>query len=238
MPPEFLVFLIIFLATFVQTTTGFGLALVSMPLLTAVIGLTTAAPIVAIFGLLAEVILLLRYREAVYIRPVAKLVVAAFVGIPLGVWLLGVVDPEIGTRILGVVVAGYAVYALLNFRLPTLVRSLWAYPFGFMAGLIGGVYNIAGPPVIIYGSCRQWPLETFKGNLQGFFAPVSLMILLGHFVNGNVTSDVWQLLLVVIAGMVLGLLVGFGLDGRIPAPIFRKIVLLLLLVIGIRLLVG
>ncbi|MCP4357598.1 MAG: sulfite exporter TauE/SafE family protein [Chloroflexi bacterium] len=235
MSTDLLVALIVFLAILAQTTTGFGLALVSMPLLTAVIGLTTAAPLVALFGVLAEIIILLRYREAVYIRPVVKLVVSAFVGIPLGLWLLQVVDPEIGAHALGVLVAGYALYALFNFRLPPLARSVWAYLFGFAAGALGGLYNTAGPPVIIYGSCRQWSPATFKGNLQGFFVPVSLMILVGHVVDGNVTAAVWRLLLVSIPAVGLGLLVGFALDGRIPAATFRKIVLALLLVIGLRL---
>jgi uncharacterized membrane protein YfcA len=235
---DFWVFVIVFLAIFVQTTAGFGLGLVSMPLLTAVVGLTTAAPFVALFGLIAEVVLLLRYRQAVYVRPVLKLILAAFVGVPLGVWLLRVIDPEIGTRVLGVLVTTYAVYALFNFRLPALGRSVWAYLFGFVAGVLGGLYNTSGPPVIIYGNSRQWPLASFKGNLQGFFVFVTLLVIAGHLADGNFTAEVWHLLLISIPAIILGLLAGFGLDGRIPAATFRKIVLILLLVIGVRLIIS
>jgi uncharacterized membrane protein YfcA len=59
-----LVFVIVFFAIFVQSLTGFGLALVSMPFLAALLGVQTAAPLVALFGLVAEVILLLYFREA------------------------------------------------------------------------------------------------------------------------------------------------------------------------------
>ncbi len=237
MPTESLVFLIVLLAIFVQTLTGFGLALVSMPLLTAVIGLQLTTPFVAIFGLMAEIILLVYYREALTLRAVGQLVLAALFGVPLGVWLLGNVDADIGTRLLGVIVAGYAVYALVGLTLPQLAHAGWAYGFGFVAGIIAGAFNIAGPPVIIYGNCRRWPPAMFKVNLQGFFVAVSVMVLVGHFSAGNVTTAVWRLVLVAIPAVLLGIVLGVSLDGRIPAATFRKLVLILLLLIGLRLII-
>lgn len=59
-----LVFAVVFLAVFTQSLTGFGLALVSMPLLTMVLGIQTAAPLVALVALAAEIVLLIYYREA------------------------------------------------------------------------------------------------------------------------------------------------------------------------------
>lgn len=70
-PSSFLVFLIVFAAIFTQTVTGFGLALVSMPLLALVLPIQVAAPLVALFGLVAELLLLLRYRTALNVRAVA-----------------------------------------------------------------------------------------------------------------------------------------------------------------------
>ena len=84
-----LVFLIVFFAIFTQSLTGFGLALISMPLLTALLGVETAAPLVALFGLLAEVILLLYFREAVNVRVIWRLIVASIVGVPVGVVVIG-----------------------------------------------------------------------------------------------------------------------------------------------------
>ncbi len=236
--PDLLVALIVFLAIFVQAATGFGLALVSMPLLTAVIGLPAAAPMMAIVGMLAEFVILIRFREAVNVRAVSRLVIAALAGTPVGLYLLGVIDPVVGARLLGAMVAGYALYALLSPRLPALTRPAWAWTFGFVAGVIGGIYNTSGPPVIIYGSCRRWPPAEFKGNLQGFFLPAGIMVLAGHILKGNVTAVVWHNVWVAMPAMVVGLVVGFLLDGRIPAAIFRKMVLLLLVLIGLNLMIA
>ncbi len=230
-----LLLLIVTLASFVQTSTGFGLALVSVPLLTAVIGLQTAAPFVSLFAIIVELILLLRYREDIHIRPVLKLVLGAAVGIPIGLYLLNVVDPVVGAKLLGGLLVVYVIYAFVTPRLPQLNHSIWAYSFGFVAGLLGGIFAISGPPVIMYSSCQRWSPQTFKGNLQGFFLPVSLMILLGHLFDGNVTSELWRYALFSIPAIIVGIVLGLQLDGRINPNTFRKIVLVLLLFIGLRL---
>lgn len=57
-----LVFIIVFVAIFVQAVTGFGLALVSMPLLVLALDIQVASPLVALIGGVAELLLLLHYR--------------------------------------------------------------------------------------------------------------------------------------------------------------------------------
>ncbi len=238
MSTEFLAMVIVFLAVLVQAATGFGLALVSMPLLTAVVGLPVAAPLMSAVGLVVEFILLLYFRAAVNGRAVWRLVLAAFIGTPIGLYLLRVVDPALGARVLGVIVAGYAAYALISPYLPRLTHPHWAWLFGFAAGVIGGIYNTSGPPVIIYGNCRRWSPAEFKGNLQGFFLPTGLLVLVGHWLEGNITPAVWRYVWLALPAAAIGLLMGVILGGRIPPTTFRKFVLLLLLFIGLRLTFG
>lgn len=234
----FLVFIIVFFAIFTQSVTGFGLALVSMPLLTALLGIQTAAPLVALFGIVAEVILLIYYRHAFNLKVVWRLAITSVVGIPLGVWALQNVDEQIVLTVLGLIVSGYALYALLNLRLPAIKQPVWAYSVGFVAGILGGAYNTAGPPVIVYGNCRQWPPAEFKSNLQGFFLLNGALILVTHILANNYTADVWRNSLVAFPAMAAGLLAGLFLANRISAQVFRKIVLWLLLALGVWLVVG
>jgi uncharacterized membrane protein YfcA len=234
----FLVFAIVFFAVFTQSVTGFGLALVSMPLLTAVLGIQTAAPLVAFFALVAEAILLLTYRAHLDLHAVWRLAIASVVGVPLGVLALRTVPEEIVLAVLGMVVAGYALYALLKFRLPEIKQPGWAYGAGFLAGVLGGAYNTSGPPVIIYGHCRSWSPAGFKSNLQGFFVLNSIVVLIAHFLAGNYTSQVWQAVLVALPAVVLSIAAGVQLSKRINPATFRRLVLLLLLVLGAWLIVS
>lgn len=226
---------VIFLAVFVQSAAGFGVALIAMAALPPVLGLRTAAPLVALVALLLEVFLVLYYRQALRLQNIWRVIAASLVGVPLGVLFLKNIPEQITLSLLGVLIAGYALYALLQLRLPRLEQPLWAYLFGFAAGLLGGAYNTSGPPVILYGSCRGWEPAEFKGNLQGFFLISSLMVAGGHYLGGNFTPQVWRSFLLALPALGLGLAAGLSLDRRIRPERFRTIVLLLLLVLGLRL---
>lgn len=232
----FLVGLFVFLGIFTQSASGFGLALVSMPLLTALLGIQIATPLVALIGITAEAVLVLYYRDDLEIRSLWRLIVASLAGVPLGVVALGRVDEDIVMAVLGLVLVGYSLYALLNLRLPELAHNGWAYGLGFLAGVLGGAYNISGPPVVIYGHCRRWPAAQFKGNMQGYFVVVSLFVLAGHALDGNLTPLVWRNFMWALIGIVLGIVLGVRLDRYINQALFRRIVLVLLIVLGLRLL--
>jgi hypothetical protein len=232
------VLLIVFVAIFTQSLTGFGLALVSMPLLTAVLGVQTAAPMVALFGLVAEVILLLYYRAAVNVQVIWRLILASLIGVPVGILVIGALDEQVVLTLLGVIVAGYAVYALLKLRLPDIEGSLWAYGFGFAAGILGGAYNTSGPPVIVYGNCRRWPPQEFKANLQGFFLLTTVFVIVSHALAGNYTAEVLRYTLLTLPALAAGVVAGLALSKRINATTFRTMVLWLLLALGAWLIVG
>lgn len=227
-----LVALIIFLAVFVQSSIGFGAALVSMPLLVALLGIQISAPLVALVAAVAEIFILIRYRAAISLRVVLELTIAAVIAIPLGVLALRNLDAEIVTTALGVILVAYALYALFSPRLPQLAGRGWAYGFGFIAGLLGGAYNTSGPPVIIFGSCRGWLPDEFKGNLQGFFLVNSAVVIAVHLFSGSYTAAVWHNFLLSLPGIALGLGAGFLLSKRINADLFRKTVLVLLVILG------
>lgn len=230
-----LVGLVVFLAAFTQSLSGFGLALVSMALLPSVIGIHMATPLVALVAVAIETILLLRYRETLDVHAIWRVVLAALVGTPLGVLLLSNVDEKLALSILGIVISGYALYALLGLKLPRLEGSLWAYSAGLVGGLLGGAYNTSGPPVIVYADCRRWPPDVFKSNLQGYFIISSLAIMATHALNGNITLPVIKTFWWTLPFIGVGLLAGLSLDRWLNPVTFRKVVLVLLVLMGIRL---
>jgi uncharacterized membrane protein YfcA len=233
--PEILLLAIIFLATFTQSLVGFGSALVAMSLLPTLFGIQIASPLVALLGLVLEIFLLAYYRDAVNVGNIWRVVAASLIGVPLGIVFLKQVDEQLTMTLLGLVITGYAMYALLRFRLPSLEHSLWGYLAGLLAGMLGGAYNTSGPPVIIYGNCRGWSPPEFKGNLQSFFLVNSLLVAAGHLFSGSFNAEIWHLFLLSLPAGVAGLILGLLLDRHINPEIFRIMVLLLLVGLGVRL---
>jgi uncharacterized membrane protein YfcA len=226
---------IIFLAIFTQSVSGFGLSLVAMSLLVNVIGIREATPLVSLVAITAEFILLVYYRHVFNLRAVARLSAASVFGIPIGLFFLQRVDTGIVTAVLGVILLAFSLYSLFGLVLPRLEHPLWAYSLGFLSGILGGAYNTSGPPVVIYGTCRRWPPAEFKCNLQGFFLLISCLASLGHALSGSLTPTVWHHYLYALPGIGLGAVVGFSLDKRVDPQLFRRLILLLLIVLGLRL---
>jgi uncharacterized membrane protein YfcA len=226
--------IVVFLAIFTQSLTGFGSGLVSMAFLPDILGVRTAVPLVVLVTGTLEAILLVRFRSAFNLKAVRPLTLASIFGIPVGIWALRGIDEDILLTVLGAVMASYALYALLNFRLPELKHPAWALLAGFLAGVLSGAYSVGGPPAIIYGSCRRWGPEEFKGNLQGFFLVNDTLAILGHGLSGNLTPQVWQTYLLVLPALAVGILAGSAVDRFINPRTFRKMVLILLVIMGVR----
>jgi uncharacterized membrane protein YfcA len=226
---------IIFLSAFTQGLSGFGVALVSMALLPGLIGIRASIALVALVAFVVDFGVLIRYWRSLQFQKVLPLILASFIGVPIGIIVLRRLDEGITLTILGVILAGYALYALSGLRLPELKGRAWAYGAGFIGGLLGGAYNTPGPPIIIYASCKKWPPKVFKGNLQTIFLQNSLIVLIGHWLSGNFTTEILSLFGRGLPWILAGMLAGLSMDRWINPEIFRKVILVLLVVMGIRL---
>jgi len=227
---------IVFLATAVHASVGFGTALVAMPLLTLVIGLPTATPLVALLMLTNISVLLSTTHQHVELRAAWQLVLSAALGIPLGLYLVQLA-PERGLKaLLGAIVIAFSAYNLARPKLPELRSEAWVLPFGLAAGVLGGAYNTNGPPVVIYGALRQWPPERFRATLQGFFLPAAVLICAGHALAGLWSKRVFTLYALALPALAFGLLAGKWLGNRIPAERFGRLLYWLLIPLGTLLL--
>lgn len=229
---------IIFFAYLIFALTGFGSALIAMPLLISLLGVETAAPLFAALAIAAEGLMLLRYRSAIQFSAVWRLVVASVIAIPLGVTLAQVIEQRLVLTLLGFITAGYGLYSLFSPHLPAIGNPNWGFAFGFVGGLLSGAYNTGGPPIVIYGNLSRWPPIAFKSNLQSMFLVNSVMIIVSHIASGHMTPIVRDAFLVGLPGMIVGLLVGWWLERYVNPDVFRKIVLVLLVLLGARLIAG
>jgi len=154
------------------------------------------------------------------------------VGMPFGIWLLRHGDERVVNLVLGLLLVGYGAYNLTRPTLPALRSEAWAYPFGFVAGVLGSAYNTSGPPVVIYGAMRRWPPDLFRATLQGFFLISNVIVIAGHGLAGLWTAEVLWLTLLSLPVLVTAVIAGALVNRRIPAAQFARLVYVLLIVLG------
>jgi len=234
---EVIIIFTVGVASFVRGVSGFGAALIIMPVLSGLTSLYAAAPLVAILGLTNDTLLCFYYRRSFDWSLVAKLWLGSILGIPFGFLLLRFFSGSWMLSVLGLMITAYAIYALFSPKMPILESQRWTYGTGFLCGVLGSSYNIPGPPIILYGNSQRWSQEKFKSNLSIFFWGNAVLVVLGHVVQNRLTETVFRQYLMAVPSMLIGLFLGIALSKFFNPLVFRRVVLVILVFVGIRLLV-
>jgi uncharacterized membrane protein YfcA len=233
---ELFIITVVFSAALIQTISGFGFALLVMPMLVLALGIQIAAPLVALTGCALYAVNLARHHQSVNIGEVTRLAAAAALGIPIGVWSVQNIDGQIVQRALGLLLIAYALYSMSKPERHNVISTKWGYPAGFLAGCLGGAYNTAGPPVIVYGDSQQWARNEFRSVLQALFLFNALVVIAAHFAAGHMTLSIGRYFLFAVPPLLIGILVGSLIDRRLSTHRFRTVVNAMILVLGFSLL--
>jgi uncharacterized membrane protein YfcA len=199
--------------------------------------LQTAALIVG-YGLVTQGYGVWALRHAVRWRSAAPFIVGGFIGVPAGTMLLTYIDPANMRIGVGMLLIVYSVYSLARPAIKLTHENISTeVGVGFLNGLLAGLTGLVGIIVVIWCQLRNWP----KDVQRAIFQPVLLATILTSTVSlslaGAVTAETVKLYLLGLPAMLIGTWIGLKLYGRLDDAVFRKIILVLLLVSGVSLVV-
>jgi uncharacterized protein len=156
---------IAFLGGFIQGLTGFGSALVTIPLATFFVPLPFALAVFAIVDFGNGLRLGLENPKNALLGDIARMVPFMIVGIVTGTTLLVNLPRSASLIALGTFVLTYAVYSLSRRGAPAIVSRNWTFFAGFCGGLSGTLFGAGGPPYAIYLSHRALSKEQFRATM-------------------------------------------------------------------------
>jgi len=233
---------VFFGATLIRSAFGFGEALIAVPLLALVLPVKVAAPVAVLLSITIAAVVVAQDWRDVHLQSATRLVLWTLVGIPLGLLLLRSASESLVKGALGVVVAGFSIWALRHGGSYRLDDDRRAWIFGVTAGVLGGAYGMNGPPLVMYGSLRRWSPEQFRATLQGYFLPASVIGLAGYWIAGLWTPVVTRYYLLSLPTALLAIVLGRAINRRLDAGRFlvyvhagliaSGVVLLLLALVG------
>ncbi|WP_017259459.1 sulfite exporter TauE/SafE family protein [Pedobacter arcticus] len=237
-PTTIYILLIVFIATLVRSTFGFGESLVAVPLLLFFMPIETAVPLCVLLSVFIAMVLLSRDRKKVQFKSAKWLVVFAILGVPIGLFTLIYMDESIVKVGLGGLIIGYSVYSLVStsvFKLKS-DNMFWLFICGFFSGIFGGAYGLNGPPIVIYGDMRSWTPAYFRATLQAYFLPLGIVGLFGYWFYGILDVEVFRYFLMSLPIVLLAIYFGNYLHSHIKEGAFLRYVHIGLLAIGVLLL--
>ena len=219
-PTTLYVLLIVFVATLIRSTFGFGEALFAVPLLALCMPLRVATPLVVLLSITIAATIVAQDWRSIHLRSSGGLLLPSLAGIPLGLLLLGSPYETFTKIVLALVIIAFAGYSLLGRRVPELRQDSlgWLLGCGFLAGVLGAAYGMNGPPLVVYGSMRRWSAQRFRATLQGYFLPASVLAMAGYWLAGmwvpEVTRYYLQSLLAAVPAIALGRAANHRLHGE------------------------
>lgn len=238
---------VIFVASLVQGSVGFGFGLLSVAVLSLFMDLKIATPLLALLNLPVILYLFWQLRDAVVWTGLGPLLAGTFVGIPFGVFVLVRADQHLLLRVLGIVLV---VSALRSARpsdpspdcsadLRTSQNPFLKALVGFISGALAGAFNAGGPPLIAYLYCRPGTKEQRTATLQAVFA---ISVIARVAVMAAPPASLYSLPVILAAtasipSALIGAALGTSVFRWFPPRALEIVVTLFLLGIGLKLLI-
>jgi uncharacterized membrane protein YfcA len=212
-----------FVAALARGFSGFGSALIFVPLASTAIGPKAAAPLLLIIDGVTTVGLIPRAWRHADRRDVGTMSIGALAGIPLGAWVLIKSDPLwirwavalFGTLLLALLMSGWRYRGK-----PTVATTVIV---GAVAGLLGGAAQVGGPPIVAYWLSRPMKAETVRANIVLYFAITTVISGVAYLAGSLVTLSVVELALVTGPIYGVGLYAGSHMFGLANEITFRRI---------------
>ena len=229
----------VFLGGIVKGAIGFGMPLVSVPLMTALVDVRIALALatVPIFAMNLRQ----TFRGGMFLEVMRRLwwlLVALAAGFAAGGALLVRLDPELLLAVVGLVVIVFVITSVTNPELS--LRKSLDRPVGILAGVTGGVLGALttffGPPMIMYLVAIRLPVDLHIAAIGAVWLFGGLL-LIGTYASVQILT--WHLALLSTACVVpaiLGMMLGEWMRTRINQRLFRAATLFVLFLIGLSLL--
>jgi uncharacterized membrane protein YfcA len=202
---------------------GFGSALIFMPLASSIAAPRLVAALLLIIDFIGAAPLVPNAWRKADRKATAIMALGALVGVPIGTWFLSRLEPVTTRWIISAFVFALLLLLLSGWRYRGKDHASISIGIGGLSGFCSGLAQTGGPPIVGYWLGRPIASVVQRANIVLFFAASDFFSLVSYALTGLITMDAIRFSLVV--GPVYGVGVWFGasLFGRASETLFRAI---------------
>ncbi len=227
------VFFSAIMAGVIQTVTGFGSGIFMMMFFPSFFPLLNASALSSSIGLMVSGGVAWRYHKYSQIKltlfPAVFYILSSSAAISLGT----VLPTVILKKIFGVFLILLSLYFLSenqNIRMKATITA--AIGCSTLSGLVGGLFGISGPPMVIYFLSVLDKKEEYLGTLQLFFFFTGIYSLLFRVYSGIYTEDLLIYSVIGFVGIFIGMQFGYKIVDKLDKDRMKKIIYIFLGISG------
>lgn len=223
-------FVIILVASILQTSTGFGFSIMATPFLLMLFDPRAAIQINLVLSLVISSALVLKVRKDVDWKLFKHLSIGSIFGLPIGIYIflmLNMTFLKVGVSLL---IIGLTLLLVLNLRInETKHRN---FLVGGLSGLFTTSIGMPGPPLLLYFSGTNTAKEKLRGTTLTFYLFIYFVSLLFQIGFAGTSLEVWMSSIQALPVVLIGLFFGQRLFYRISQRGFQLLVYTLLFISG------
>ena len=229
---EFNIAIFIFLlaagASFVQRTIGFGFGIFIMTALPFLMpSYAEAVTLSGLLSLTSATVIMFKYVKYVTWKRILPILAAFAIFSTIAVLLLDRIEGPAMRITLGIMLIFLSLYfSFFKEKIQKIIRPTagWQLGAGSISGVMGGLFGMQGPPVVLYLIVSEPDKDHYMGMIQTYAVLTNVTMIISRAFNGYVTPDVSTAYLYGLGGLVIGVLAGNWAYKRIPNRIFTYVV--------------
>jgi uncharacterized membrane protein YfcA len=202
---------------------GFGSALIFMPLASSIAAPKLVAALLLIIDFVAAAPLLPNAWKQADRKATAVIVAGALIGVPLGTYFLTRLDPVTTRWIISCFVTALLLLLLSGWRYRGKEHASISVGVGALSGFCSGLAQTGGPPIVGYWLGRPIPTVIARANILLYFGASDFFSGVAYAVSGLINTDAILFSLVVGPVYAVGVWFGASLFGRASEQVFRAI---------------
>lgn len=228
----FFFLVIILFACFYQGITGFGSALIAVPLALLVLDKFTVVSSLAIIGIPLNAFLFRKIKHPVSLSLLFPLCFASVIGMPFGIWILKTVPINLikisagSLSILFILIIYLAKISLPKTKFLTVLA-------GLLSGVLQTSIGMSGPPVVILLAGTDRAKNEMRKTLVTFFLWMSIISLPLFYFSGTLTLQRVGFGFYALPFVFLGAYLGNKVVEKIPQKTFRLLALVTVCLTGL-----
>jgi uncharacterized protein len=214
---------IAFVAGTARGFSGFGSALIFMPLASSMAEPRLIAALLLIIDFVAAAPLLPNAWQKADRKATAIMAFGALLGVPIGTYFLSRLEPVTTRWIISSFVLALLLLLLSGWRYRGKEHAAISIGIGGLSGFCSGLAQTGGPPIVGYWLGRPIAPVIARANIMLFFGASDLFSAVSYAAAGLITMD--SILFSFVVGPVYGIAVWFGasLFGKASESVFRSI---------------
>lgn len=223
---------------FCEAIFGFGGGLISIPILSLLVGVHDGVTYILIFQLLMGLLILQSYRDIQW-RLAIPMSIGIVIGALAGTFLLASLSDEFLRRFLAIAIVAFLIKMIFLPRLDfgKLKSSYWGALAGAIGGWFQGVIGTGGPVFTMYLSAVIEQKAALRATLIYLFFSTSVVRIAFSIPAGLINQRIVSLALITLPFFLVAIILGSKLQKRIPEQYYRYAIYVILSLAAVSMLV-